>query len=87
MPDTLAGTSRERALALRRGLLADLDERDKLGRIRLRHGASLAAGDHLYVCAEDGRPELEVVVEINKSGTRLGRPTGATRPCAVGKDS
>jgi len=74
---------RERLLA--GGLLTDLHIRDAQGRIWLRYGEPLAVGDQLFVCAEDGNPELEVSVEVGPDGRRWGRPTGRTQACTVGR--
>jgi hypothetical protein len=77
----------QRAAILAAGLLASFNDRDSFGRIALRYGAALVAHDRVFVCEEkSGQPELEVEVEIDAQGQRWGRPTGVTRPCAVGRD-
>ena len=77
----------ERDSILRLGLLAQFARRDEAGRIQLRFGESLQPGDQIFVCEEKpGQAELEVVVEIDATGLRWGRPTGRTRPCEVGLD-
>ena len=67
------------------GLLVDTHRRDPGGRIWLRYGEPLLPDDHIFVCAEDGNPELEVSVEIGSDGKRWGRPTGRTQACTVGR--
>jgi hypothetical protein len=67
------------------GLLTDLHIRDAQGRIWLRYGEPLEPGDKLFVCAEDGNPELEVNVEVGPDGRRWGRTTGRFQDCIVGR--
>jgi hypothetical protein len=46
----------------------------------------LLPGDQIFICAENGQPEVEVELELDEDDRLVGQPTGRTRPCLVGTD-
>ena len=75
-----------RASALARGVLGNPTVRDEQGRLTDFWSEVLEAGDRIFVCAEDGSPEVEVLLEHDDRGGLVGVPTGVTRACVVERD-
>jgi hypothetical protein len=82
LAELIAERRRERLHILEMGLVADLADRDRIGRIRLHFGASLREGDLVWLCDRDGQPEHEIRVE-ETGATRFGVLTGRIRPCPL----
>lgn len=82
LAELIAERHAERLHILDLGLVADLSDRDGIGRIHLHFGASLHAGDLVWLCGHPDDAECEVRVE-EAGAMRLGVPTGRTRACPV----
>lgn len=72
-----------RAYALLRGVLGDPRARDVQGRLIDFYALDLLSGDLVFVCAEDGTPEIEVRVAHDQTGRPVGILTGRQRSCRV----
>lgn len=82
LDELVAERRHERQAILDLGLIADLADLDAAGRVLLRFGAALEAGDLVWICGTEDSPEIQVRVEED-GVRRWGAITGLQRPCPV----